>query len=157
MPTSNIEFEIEFGESDVAGIVFYPNYFRWFDRATHHFLETIGWPHPVLLEDFHYAQPVIDCGCTFIRPLCYGDTVRIETSIKEVGETTFKAEHHVFHNKELVGSGFETRVWVKTNEAGNDGHLKVVPIPAVIAEKFKEKPGRETLEQSFLVQLIGRD
>jgi acyl-CoA thioester hydrolase len=157
MPKSNIEFEIEFGETDAAGVVFYPNYFRWFDRATHHLLATLGWPQNVLLDDFHLSQPVIDCGCTFTKPLRYGDIVRIETSIVNVGETTFKVEQHIFHDNELVGSGFETRVWVKTNEAGSDGRLKVVPIPDVIAEKFKEKPGHTVPGKPSLAELVGLD
>lgn len=139
MPKSTIEVEIEFGETDAAGIVFYPNYFRWFDHGTHHLLGTIGLPHTELLEKFRYAQPVIDCGCIFTRPLRYGDKVQIETIISEVNETTFKLNQLVFRNYELVGSGYETRTWVKIDETGPDGRLKVIPIPPDMAEKLKGK------------------
>ncbi len=27
---------VEWGDCDPAGIVFYPRYFEWFDRCTHH-------------------------------------------------------------------------------------------------------------------------
>ena len=27
-------FKIRFGDTDAAGIVFYPNYYRWMDEAT---------------------------------------------------------------------------------------------------------------------------
>jgi acyl-CoA thioesterase FadM len=37
-PLHSIEIQISFGHCDAAGIVFYPNYFRWFDRCFHTFL-----------------------------------------------------------------------------------------------------------------------
>jgi acyl-CoA thioesterase FadM len=30
-----IVLPVEWGDTDAAGIVFYPNYYRWFDRAAH--------------------------------------------------------------------------------------------------------------------------
>jgi acyl-CoA thioester hydrolase len=157
MPKNSIEFEIEFGETDTAGRVFYPNYFRWFDRGTHLLLGTIGCPHTELLEKFHYAQPVIDCGCKVIRPLYYGDKVRLETSVSEVNESTFKVEHLVFRNNELAGTGFELRVWVKTAEGGSDGRLKVISIPTGIVEKLKGEAEDESELENLLVGVIALD
>lgn len=37
-PLFQIDVQISFGHCDAAGIVFYPNFFRWFDRCFHTFL-----------------------------------------------------------------------------------------------------------------------
>ena len=35
MRSNEIQMTVEFGNTDAAGIVFYPNYFMWFDKGTH--------------------------------------------------------------------------------------------------------------------------
>ena len=37
---------VGWGDCDPAGIVFYPNYFRWFDDASWRLFEAGGLPHP---------------------------------------------------------------------------------------------------------------
>jgi acyl-CoA thioester hydrolase len=137
MITNIIEFQVEFGETDTAGIVFYPNYFRWFDRATHTWLNTIGLEHSELIEKYHYAQPVTECGCQFVRPLRYNDPVKIETRLIELKESLFRIEHLVYSRGQLVGSGYEVRVWITTDVMDEQGRLKMVTIPAEMAEKLK--------------------
>ena len=39
MLTNRRDVEIEFGDCDPAGIVYYPNYFRMFDASTAHLFE----------------------------------------------------------------------------------------------------------------------
>ena len=31
-------FKVRWGDTDAAGIVFYPNFYKWMDEATHEFL-----------------------------------------------------------------------------------------------------------------------
>ena len=128
------EFNIEWGETDAAGIVFYPNYFRWFDRATHTLFKSIGLPISELTTKYGYAHPIVDSGCRFFSPLRYDDQVRLETTVVEVRERTFKLEHQVFKQDQLVGSGYEVRAWVK-NEG--EGKIKAIPIPPDMSEKLK--------------------
>ena len=35
--------EVKFGDCDPAGIVFYPNFYRWFDEAVHAAARACGW------------------------------------------------------------------------------------------------------------------
>lgn len=137
MAKNIIEFSVEWGESDTAGIVFYPNYFRWFDRATHTLLKSIGLPVTELQEKYNFAQPIIDTGCRFFSPLRYDDDVRIESVVVEVRERTFRIEHKVYKGETLVGNGFEARAWIRTDQIGEDGKLKAVAIPPGIVEKLK--------------------
>jgi len=49
MRSSIYRLSVEFGDCDPANIVFYPNFYRWFDAATHHLLNDadLGWQHLV--------------------------------------------------------------------------------------------------------------
>ena len=42
-PDHSLSVGVSFGDCDPAGIVFYPNFFRWFDRCFHHFLAARAW------------------------------------------------------------------------------------------------------------------
>lgn len=127
------EFRIEWGETDAAAIVFYPNYFRWFDRATHALFRSIGLPIAELNAQYGFAQPLLEVGCRFFSPLRYDDEVRLESSVIEVRERTFRVEHKLFKDKIVVGEGFELRAWIKIDEAGK---LKAVLIPPEIVQKL---------------------
>lgn len=128
------QFRIEWGETDAAAIVFYPNYFRWFDRATHELFRSIGLPMSEL-NTKGFAQPLVEVGCRFINPLRYDDEIRLESTVVEIKERTFRVEHKLFKGETLVGQGFELRAWIKLDE-GDDGKLKAVPIPPEIAKKL---------------------
>ena len=60
---------IEWGDCDSAGIVFYPNYFRWFDASFHHLLRANGLDPRVLTERYGIiGTPIADAGARFVRP-----------------------------------------------------------------------------------------
>jgi hypothetical protein len=42
--SNTIQLHVEFGDCDPAGIVFYPNYFRWMDVGTRRFFAACGVP-----------------------------------------------------------------------------------------------------------------
>jgi acyl-CoA thioester hydrolase len=134
MAEFNSEFRVEFGETDMAGIVFYPNYFRWFDRATHDFLRSIGLAFEEMVK-LGLATPLIEVGCRFMAALHYNETLRLESRVVEVRERGFRLEHNLYRGEELVGKGFEVRGWCEIN--GSEGKLKAVPIPQEVAEKLK--------------------
>jgi acyl-CoA thioester hydrolase len=142
MKTSTIEFQVELEDTDAEGIVFYPRYFSWFDRATKALLKSIGLSHSQLLNQYHYTQPVTECGCQFIHTLHYDNPVRITTNIMEVQERYFKLRHVVYSGDLMVGSGYEIRAWVRIDQPDQDKRFVVVPIPDEIISKlsaFSEK------------------
>lgn len=116
---------VEWGETDAAAIVYYPNYFRWFDRATHDLFAAIGYPISALLRRGN-ATPLVDVGARFRAALVYGDEVSIESRITEVRARTFRIEHTVRRGESVVCEGYEVRIWVRL---GPDGTLAGERIP----------------------------
>ncbi len=41
---NSIDITVEWGDCDPAGIVFYPNYFRWFNQGAHALFGAAGMP-----------------------------------------------------------------------------------------------------------------
>src|SRR5579875_3026957 len=87
--TSTIELRVRWGETDAAGIVFYPNYYVWFDVAAHELLRG--------RYERGFGFPIVESGAKFHAPLFPDEVITIET---------------------LVAEGFEVRVYVKLLEHG---------------------------------------
>lgn len=137
MSKNIIQHRVEWGETDAAGIVFNPNYYRWFDNATHALFRAIDLPLRELQEKHHFAPPLMESGCKFLAPIYYDDELKLESEVVEVRTRTFKVEHRLYRGVDLVGLGFEVRAWIKLDEPGEDGKLKAVPIPEEMAARLR--------------------
>ncbi len=126
--TSLLEYRVRWGDTDAAGIVFYPNYFRWFDDAGHEFLRAAGLPQEVLWEEHQILLPILEAGCRFWTPVFYNDLLAIHTTVTELRTRTFRLEHRVLRGEEPTGTGFEVRAWARRS-AESKGKLELAPIP----------------------------
>jgi len=127
-------FRVEWGETDIAGIIFYPNYFRWFDRATHELFRAAGMPIKELKDREGIVHPIVESGCRFMAPLYYDDPVTLETTVSEVCNRTFRLEHTARRGETVVATGFEVRAWVKQTDGQPMG---AVAIPDQYAARLR--------------------
>lgn len=120
--------EIQFGDCDPAGIVYYPNYFRFFDNATAAlFSAALGMSKRSWLQHFDIAGiPMVDTGATYLRPCRFGDLVEIETSITELGQSSFSVRHVLRNGGESAVEAHEKRVWAAYDGVGG---IRAVPLP----------------------------
>jgi len=132
--------KVRWSEADPAGIVFYPRFFEWFDLGTEALFESLGlrWAEMFPAERI-VGVPIVESGARFASPVRYGDEVRIETTVSEVCEKTFRVEHAVSVGPRQCAAGFEVRAWVARPEHP-DGALAARPIPARIAARLKGEP-----------------
>ena len=132
---SRMSRTVAWGECDPANIVFYPNYFAWFNEAiAHHFAEA-GLPKSELIERYEVIGfPMVDTQAKFHAPSTHGDEVSIETKIVKFGRSSFDVEHQLFNTNVLCVEGFEKRVLVGQNEA--TGGIKSIPFPDEVKDLF---------------------
>ncbi len=128
-------FFIEWGDCDPADIVFYPNYFRWFDASTAHHFKTAGLPKQKLIDQYDVVGfPMVDTRAKFLIPSRHGDEVTIETQITRFGRASFDVEHRLFRGGDLAVEGFEKRVLVRKNVDGSG--ITSYAIPEEVKELF---------------------
>ena len=126
---SNVtRIEIQFGDCDPAGIVYYPNYFRFCDNATAALLSAaLGMNKRGWLAHFGISGiPMVDTGARFLKPSRFGDMVEINSRIAELGRSSFSVEHSLSNNGEAAVEVKEKRVWVARDA---DGNLRSAPLP----------------------------
>ncbi|GAC1444056.1 MAG: acyl-CoA thioesterase [Chloroflexota bacterium] len=135
MPAFISHHQIEWGETDAASIVYYPNYYRWFDNATHELLRAAGHPVEHLLST-GCATPLIESHARFRGPLFYGDTIEVRSVVAEVRTRGYRIEHIIIRDGTLVGDGHEVRVWVHLG--GHGASLRAEPLPQSFRECLRQ-------------------
>jgi 4-hydroxybenzoyl-CoA thioesterase len=127
---------VEWGHCDPAGIVYFPNYFTYFDSSTNAlFLRALGCNKYEMLKRYGIVGiPLVDVGARFIVPSTFGDVVTIESSVAEI-RSSFRMLHRLLRGDTLAVEGTETRVWVGRDPADPD-RLKGMPIPQDVVAKL---------------------
>ncbi|WP_102262699.1 acyl-CoA thioesterase [Mesobacillus jeotgali] len=133
MTEHSVNLKVHWGDTDMAGIIYYPNYFNWFNIGSHTLFESIGIPLKELMFEDKIALPILDVGCSFHKPLYFGDEIKVVTKVTEVREKVFRMEHEVYKGNELTGKGHELRSWVQFSQEGN---LKACTIPDDVRSKM---------------------
>lgn len=114
---------VQWGETDAAAILFYPNYFRWFDQATHDLFRSIGYS----VSDMHergFTIPIVEARGRFVSALAYDDELQITSRVTEARTRAFRVEHRVTKEARLVCEGYEVRMWVRISPGSGrlEGH-----------------------------------
>lgn len=109
------EYRVPFGDTDAAGVVFYPNYYRWFDRMTHELFRHIGQPLSTFAE-LSQAPVIVEARCSFTAATRYDDVVWLAARVSDVGRRSFRIDHEVSRAGDGVAVGYEKRVWVRITD-----------------------------------------
>ena len=111
-----------YGETDKMGVVYYANYFVWYERARSEFLRAFGYPY-IDMERNGLYLPVINASCKYISSARYDDVVEVETWIAMRAGARVAFRYAVRDSgRRLIATG-ET-VHGVVNEHGRPGRLE---------------------------------
>jgi 4-hydroxybenzoyl-CoA thioesterase len=129
---------VEWGHCDPAGIVYFPNYFTYFDASANAlFLGALGLNKYQMLKKYDLVGiPVVDVGARFIVPSVFGDVVTIESTVVDIKRSSFRMQHRLLRGETLAVEGHETRVWAGRDPA-DAARLKGRPIPDEVIAKLQ--------------------
>ena len=83
------------------GVVYYANYFVWFEVARTDLLRTLGWSYRDM-EAAGVRLPVIEAECKYRRPARYDDAVTIQTSGRMTSPVRMEFTYEVSVNDDPV-------------------------------------------------------
>lgn len=127
-----MEVRVYYEDTDAAGVVYYANYLRYLERGRTEFVRERGLSLQNLL-DRGYLFPVARLEIDYRSPAIYDDLIRIETSVREVGNASFTLGHQVVR----VGDGkLLTEAQVTLACIGPDN--KVRRLPAELSRLLQE-------------------
>jgi 4-hydroxybenzoyl-CoA thioesterase len=142
---------VEFADCDPANIVFFANYFRWFDDCTTALFKAAGLPIRELFRSYGVVGiPVVEASARFMAPSTHGDEVEVESRVVELRNSSFVIAHKFFCGNELLMEGRETRVWAAAHPT-EPNRLKALSLPKEVIEKLSGKKGGVSKRKSTAV------
>lgn len=123
--------DVHFGDCDPAGIVFFPNFSRWMDAASHHYFIQCGLPPWREMTELPQCigAPLLEIHTRFHNAVTYGESIDVHTDIEEWRGKVFIERHRILRADTLVCEARATRA-LCVRQA--DGRLKAVPVPEFI-------------------------
>ena len=128
----SIEHRVIYGDTDAGQVVYYANYFRWFESGRREIFRSLKIDYREL-DKRGIMTPVVEAHCSYFHPARYDDIVIIETKIAEIKEKSIKFEQKIYRKKDkkLLASGYTINVCV------NKSKMKSMPLPQDVRKKLK--------------------
>ena len=80
----SITREVEFAETDMAGIMHFTHFYRWMEVCEHEFLRSLDLSVDMKSGEDRIGWPRVKTSCRFKRPLRVEDKVELRLSVREV-------------------------------------------------------------------------
>ncbi len=110
MAVFSMDQQVSFGDCDPAGIVFYPNFFRWIDRCFHALMRQKLGGHAGLCRDLG-AQGIglMDAAMHFRAPAREGDLLHLEITAITWARRSFTISYQAHAGTRLIFEAEEVR------------------------------------------------
>jgi 4-hydroxybenzoyl-CoA thioesterase len=129
MKKSIHEVIVGWGDCDPAGIVFYPNFYRWMDDAAHKLFASVGLGWRDMEAKYGVpGMPLVSTHADFRSPARFDDALRIESHVSDYGTKSLTVSHVMHNGDRVVCEGWERRIWM-ASPVGGDGRMTTAPIP----------------------------
>lgn len=102
------------GQADCtpAGIVYYPNYFKWFEQSVWDLFHSLDLSIPLLEGRYGTNKlPLLNMNCTFHAACRVDDQVTLRTQITDAELETIVLQHTLMRRDVDLVVAIDTRVW----------------------------------------------
>ena len=137
MKTFITEYRVIYGDSDPFDVVYYANYFDFFERGRTELFRELGITYREVSE-MGIFLPVSETYCKYHKPAQYDNLLVIETRIAYLKRVSIKFEYKIFvkGSDELLAEGYTIHGFVSKNR-------KLVRVPQEVYQKVNDLIGDE--------------
>lgn len=133
---------VEFGDTDMAGIVHHAVYFRYMEAAETAFFRSLGLSLVSRQAKPPVGWPRVHCECDFSAPLQFEDEVEIHLLVAKKKSKTLTYAFRLYRlngkDRQEVARGLVVTVCV----TALGGKMKATKIPKAIADQIQVAPAR---------------
>lgn len=135
MPFST-RLTIRFGDTDPAGLVYYPVIFHYFHVAMEEFFAArCGTSYQRLMAEERIGFPTVNARAEFLVPLVYGDEIDVEVFVSNVGRSSATFEYRIYRVSDRALCAHASLIQV----AMNLDERRAVPITEALRRAFAEE------------------
>lgn len=131
MSAHSVEIRVRYQETDKFGIVYYANYYVWFEIARTEFFRSMGFPYTELEKKGVYIV-VANSSCQYKQPAYYDDQITVRSRVSSLKNTSFTFEYEVMRGNDLLAIGKTVQVVVSKDR-------KPIKIPEDIRELIERQ------------------
>lgn len=92
----DIRVRVSYGDTDKAGVVYYANYFRFFEQGRGELLRALGVAYRDLELEHGIVMPVVEAGCRYLGPCRYDDLLVVRSWIDSIEAARLSVRNDVF-------------------------------------------------------------
>lgn len=130
MKTHSVNIRVTYADTDKMGVVYYSNYFVWFEVARTEFFRREGVVYKDIEKEKGLFLPVVEATARYRLPITYDEIVTVKTHVSETGNSRIVFEYEVKREDgEIAATGTTKHTFVDKNK-------KPVPIPPDIRPIF---------------------
>ena len=131
------EMKVEWAHCDAAEIVFYPNFYIWFDQGTERLFSANRLSYAELDADFGISgMPLLETGTTYKSACRLGAQIAITSRVDEWAGKTFVVKHRITHADGTEAlEGFERRIFVVKDPESSRG-IRAIDVPDALRERL---------------------
>jgi len=130
---SEVSIRVPYADTDQMGMVYYANYFVYFERGRTEWLRAKGLEYRSLEEKGTYL-PVIESYCKYRAPARYDDLIIVRTIVSEIGSCSLQFSYEITCLGKLIAEGTTKHPFVNRQ-------MKPVRIPEEIQKILENKNG----------------
>lgn len=101
--------KVHWSDTDAAGIVWFPNYFGWFEDAEEElYAVVVGRHRQALLDEHRFAMPRVEASAKYRAPVRAGQLIRIgiAATIENPRRLRYDFEMRIDADDTLIAEGF---------------------------------------------------
>ena len=121
-PASISVIRVRYAETDKMGVVYYANYFVWFEVARADLLRSLGWTYREM-EHAGVALPVIEAHCDYHRPARYDEEMEVRAKGRMLSPVRMEFTYEVVRRDDQMVSASGRTVHAALDPAGRPCRL----------------------------------
>ncbi len=125
---------VEFGDTDMAGIVHFAKFFTYMESAEHAFLRSLGFSVSMDWEGVRIGVPRVAASCDYLQPVRFEDEIDVVVSVKKLGRSSVTYRFDFFKDDAEVAHGEITAVFCRMQPGES---MKAIEIPPAIRAKLE--------------------
>ena len=134
------ERQVEFSDTDMAGIVHFSNFFRFMEATEHAFFHSLDLALHEHSEGRVSGFARVHADCDYLRPLLYPDKVRIELTVRELTGVSLSYDFVFFDPRDEEPAAKGTLKVVHVARGPHDERLRAAPMPPEVTERIQVAP-----------------
>lgn len=134
----SIPVRIYYEDTDAAGVVYYANYLRFFERCRTEWMRAIGHDQSDLAREEGIAFVVRAVTCEYLKPARLDDALTVGLEVEKLGRAQVVFRQHVRRPSDTAPSGWEELVTGTVQiVCVNVEKMKSAPIPDFLHAKLE--------------------